>query len=556
MKIPGFDILEKVSEGHSAIFWKARQVSLDRAVTLKTLKPEFSADPEELATFRNPARFASHLKSAGIVQIYDVGEAGGDHYISMEHVEGKTVSHELHHGSTLSEAQAVKVALAVAEALRDAWAADRIILRNIKPDNILLADDGSVKIIDVGLATRVQDDGTIKDVTGGIRGTPSYLAPEQAQGSRHLDCRTDMYALGATLYHLVTGQAPFEDDDPMVTVRQQVEGFLPDPRTLAPGLSHNLAVLMARLMMKKPEHRFTDWSQLAPTLKKMAAGQRPMVKLPPGAVSTIQLQKEKRAGVSVARGVAATMKPAAAPAGVSTRAKLLVWLVLIVAWGLLAFKLLDARGVLYGYQAPAKPVTAAPAGPAPSVPAPSRPAEPVDANAELAAVADAIHADLVNGRFRQVLRVIAVKKRSPRLQALAADFDALESLVRQAAVMNDRVALGFGNRLGQAGEIRLGGEPRAIVPIAVAGESITANLVNKAQPGQPGQQVTFSLLEVDPDSRAEWMGPAETAADHAIKCLLYLQANNPREATRHAAQSGPLAPALERAVRAMGGGGE
>ncbi|MDD4872570.1 MAG: serine/threonine-protein kinase, partial [Kiritimatiellae bacterium] len=205
LQITGFEILECLGQGGMATVWKARQLSLDRIVAIKVLSSRMARDVADIERFLKEAKSAAKLKHSGIIQVYDVNAENNQYYIVMEYVAGYTVGDWLRRKSILSEEDALLVVDSVADALDYAWNKESIIHCDIKPDNIIIDSDGTVKVADLGLARTISAMSTRQEDEY-VMGTPAYMSPEQARGDGDLDCRADIYSLGAMLYHLVTGK--------------------------------------------------------------------------------------------------------------------------------------------------------------------------------------------------------------------------------------------------------------------------------------------------------------------------------------------------------------
>ncbi len=210
--IPGYDILAPLPQGGMSAVFKARQISLDRVVVLKMLPPAMAADGVDIAEFLAEAKITAQLKHPNIVQVYDFGKSpDGIYYFVMEFISGYSVADWIRRKTRLALKDTLLCAHCVADALNYAWKNYGIVHCDIKPDNVIIDGDGTVKVADLGLARSVRSvmDKT-KFGTGIVVGTPYYISPEQSQGRLELDCRTDIYALGAMLYHCLTGKLPFE----------------------------------------------------------------------------------------------------------------------------------------------------------------------------------------------------------------------------------------------------------------------------------------------------------------------------------------------------------
>ena len=304
-RIGGFELLQKIGEGGMGTVWKARQISLDRIVALKLLSPEFSESTEFIGRFRNEARAAAILTHRHIVQVFDAGKADDANYLAMEYVEGKSVRALVDAKGKMSETEALDIVLPVAMALRYAFERAQLIHRDIKPENILIDRDGVVKLCDLGLAKIVTGSESLKLTRCGMTlGTPFYISPEQAEG-RDLDARSDIYGLGATLYHMVTGRAPFEDAATAVAMMKQVKETVPDARQLQPQLSEAICMVIEKMMVKDRHDRYQNWPELISDLQLVRIGRHPVnARVAPGR-STMARRENSLAAERPARVVEA-----------------------------------------------------------------------------------------------------------------------------------------------------------------------------------------------------------------------------------------------------------
>ncbi|MFH1476805.1 MAG: serine/threonine-protein kinase, partial [Verrucomicrobiota bacterium] len=265
--IEGFRVLENLGQGATASVWKAEQVSLNRLVVIKVLSERLTQEPEDVTLFKAEARLAANFKHAGIVQVYDFGQSkiGRRYYFVMEYISGYSVGDWIRRKGKITEHEALVVAQAVADALKYAWDLSRIVHCDIKPDNIMVDGDGSIKVADLGLAHTVK---TMANQPGAdaneviITGTPNYMAPEQVRGSDPIDCRTDIYALGASLYHMVTGQLPFGDSPPDIVLERQLQDVFEYPQKVNPALSVSVTQLILKMTAKEPAVRFQTWDEV------------------------------------------------------------------------------------------------------------------------------------------------------------------------------------------------------------------------------------------------------------------------------------------------------
>ncbi|MGE5236247.1 MAG: serine/threonine-protein kinase [Acidobacteriota bacterium] len=268
-----YEIREELGRGGMGCVYRAHHIALARDVALKLLSERFSRDAAYLQRFLKEARAAARLNHPNIVQIYDFGQVGDAYYLAMEYVKGRSVGYYLRHLGRFTEPYAVAVTRHVCIALGVAHAAG-IVHRDVKPDNVMLAEDGTVKLVDLGLARSLSDDQHLTQ-TGVVAGTPHYISPEQIAGMRDIDGRADIYSLGAMLFHLVTGQTPFPGSSPMVVIARHLHDEVPDPRSLTPELSEGLCAVIRRMMARDREARYPDVRSVDVDLYQLQRGGAP-----------------------------------------------------------------------------------------------------------------------------------------------------------------------------------------------------------------------------------------------------------------------------------------
>ena len=251
-KIPGYKITGKLGAGAMAVVYKAKQLSLNRMVAIKVLPKRFSENPEYVERFYKEGQAAGRLNHPNIVQAIDVGEAGGYHYFVMEYVEGKTIADDLVAGNVFSEAEALDIVIQVAKALQHAHACS-LIHRDVKPKNIMIMTNGTVKLADMGLARETTDIEAAQSEAGKAYGTPYYIAPEQIRGKIDIDGRADIYGLGATLYHMLTGRVPFMAEDSADVMRKHLREKLVPPDHINTALSAGISEVVEVMMAKRRE---------------------------------------------------------------------------------------------------------------------------------------------------------------------------------------------------------------------------------------------------------------------------------------------------------------
>lgn len=286
--IPGFEILEKIGQGGMASVWKARQLSLDRIVAIKILSEGFADEPEDVRRFQEEAQAAAKLKHPGMVLVHDANAENGMYYFIMEYVSGYTVGDWVRRKGVLSEKDALLVADCVADALGYAWDHANIVHCDIKPDNVIIDEDGTVKVADLGLSRTISLMEMDVEESDEIMGTPAYISPEQALGETNLDFRADIYSLGAMLYHLVTGKMMFDELDDDETLDMQVNGRVDDPIDLNPSLSKGICWLIERMTAKDPALREDSWDRVRSDINRVRRGLLPKGVALPDDASTVR----------------------------------------------------------------------------------------------------------------------------------------------------------------------------------------------------------------------------------------------------------------------------
>lgn len=273
-QIPGYTLQRKVGAGAMAVVYKAKQLSLDRVVAVKVLPKRLSKNAEFVERFYREGRAAAALNHNNIVQAIDVNEHNGVHYFVMEFVEGCTVYDELATGKIYTEEEALNIGMQIARAL--AHAHERgIIHRDVKPKNIMLTKDRVAKLADMGLAREATDLEAAMAEAGRAYGTPYYISPEQIRGEVDIDKRADLYSLGATLYHMVTGRVPFEGPTPSAVMHKHLKEPLTPPDHLNTKLTAGSAAMIEMLMMKNRDDRYANCRELVTDMELLLRGQAP-----------------------------------------------------------------------------------------------------------------------------------------------------------------------------------------------------------------------------------------------------------------------------------------
>lgn len=258
-----FVIKEKLGEGGAGTVFLAYQRSLDRDCALKILHD----DIEGTNPLLKEARLAAKLNHPNIVQCYAVNTDNNLCYYAMEYVNGKTLKSVLKKNWKLTPLKALGIVIKVAEALNYAWKENRITHHDIKPENIMINDDGTVKLADMGLA-RLELEHSHHDDDNCLQGTPEYICPEEIKGDP-VDYRGDIYSLGVVLFQAVTGNLPFQEKDTIKLLKKHLEEDPPEPNTYTPSLPGEFNSLIMKMLEKDPEQRFPDYDELILELKKL-----------------------------------------------------------------------------------------------------------------------------------------------------------------------------------------------------------------------------------------------------------------------------------------------
>ena len=273
--IPGYRLGVKLGSGAMAHVFRATQLSLDRPVAIKILPRQLSENAEYVARFYKEGKAAAKLNHANIVQAIDVGEARGYHYFVMELVDGHTLYDDLAEGKAFSEAEALRIIIQMARALEHAHA-QGLIHRDVKPKNIMITKDGTAKLADMGLARQASDADAAKAEAGRAFGTPYYISPEQIRGELDIDFRSDIYSLGATLYHMVTGRVPFDGPTPVAVMQKHLKEPLVPPDHINTKLSAGLGEVVEVMVAKDRDRRYSSTTDLLMDLEAIRAGQPPL----------------------------------------------------------------------------------------------------------------------------------------------------------------------------------------------------------------------------------------------------------------------------------------
>ncbi|HYE04950.1 MAG TPA: protein kinase [Planctomycetota bacterium] len=264
-----YDVAEKIGEGGMGIVYRATQKSMGRQVALKVLSPKYAARPRFVEQFIEEARAAGKLNHPNIVQVHDVGTENGIHYFSMELIEGRTCMEILREQGSFTVAEMLEIALQIGKALEYAHNQRRI-HQDIKPDNIMVASSSGVKLADLGISKSFDEVAT-EGNSRRVMGTPHYMAPEAAMAKK-IDHRVDIYSLGATLYHLLSGKPPYSGTSATDVLKAHVMEPLPPLQELNTDVPDDVAAMIERMMAKNPDDRYLTASAVVEEVRRLQTG--------------------------------------------------------------------------------------------------------------------------------------------------------------------------------------------------------------------------------------------------------------------------------------------
>ncbi len=261
-----YEVLSTVGQGGMGIVYRVRDRETDEVLALKVLKPDIARDQRMMDRFKNELRLAHKITHKNVCRTYDFTPTAASPYITMEFVDGESLRQMLNRSGALSVPQAVHVMREVCAGMSEAHA-QGIVHRDLKPENLMLDDSGAVKIMDFGVARSVESGSTM---TAALVGTPAYMSPEQALGSK-VDYRTDIYALGLILYEMLTGVTAFSATTPVALAMKQIHDTPVHPRELEPTLPATLEKMILRCLEKNPAKRFQSVDEVERALLQHAS---------------------------------------------------------------------------------------------------------------------------------------------------------------------------------------------------------------------------------------------------------------------------------------------
>ena len=291
LKIPDLKLIEKIGDGGMSTVWKAWDIRNQRVVAVKILNREFASDGSEIRQFREEERMMEEIHHPGIVQAYDFDNGNGNWYYVMEYVNGYSFAELLKRKQHVKESDCLLICESIAVALDYAWNDHGIVHCDIKPENIMVNTDGVIKLLDLGISHRYEYRDGPQAAPDHVLGTPAYISPEQVYGDVEPDCRADIYALAATIYHLATGTVLFPDLDTeaMMCAHCRPEKQAADPRESRPELSEGFVQMLESMLVKDRDYRVSSWKDIISMCKDVEAGMRFKPRVSASAPSSLAL---------------------------------------------------------------------------------------------------------------------------------------------------------------------------------------------------------------------------------------------------------------------------
>lgn len=263
-----YTVLRPIGVGGNSEVHLAEHVETGHQVALKIFFID-EVDSKDCMRFEKEIKHITAITHPGIIEAYEGKFLDDMYYLAMEYVDGETLDEFLESNGPMDEYEAMRIAANIAEVMEYLWEKHHIIHRDLKPGNVMLSYAGEVKLMDFGIAKSMYD----ARLTGArtIIGTPYYMSPEQCTPSRPVDLRSDIYGLGATFYHMVTGEFPFDGDEPLEIVRRQIFDRVPSPKSYNPALSDHCVNLIEKMLQKSPAKRHQSWSEVLVELRASLA---------------------------------------------------------------------------------------------------------------------------------------------------------------------------------------------------------------------------------------------------------------------------------------------
>ena len=274
LQLKDIRLMNRIGEGGMSCVWKAMDLTRNKVVAVKFLNRELTSNREDLEQFMAEERTMEEIDHLGIVKSYELGHSCGFWYYVMEYVDGYNFGALLKRKQHLVEPDCLLICESVAAALDYAWNDHGVVHCDIKPENIMINTDGVIKLLDLGISHRYEFKEGPQDVPDRVLGTPAYISPEQIYGDIELDCRSDIYSLAATIYHLATGRVLFPglDNENMMRAHCNATSQARDPRVYRPELTEGFSQLLESMLVKDRDYRMASWRDVFTTCREVENG--------------------------------------------------------------------------------------------------------------------------------------------------------------------------------------------------------------------------------------------------------------------------------------------
>ncbi len=282
MHITRYKIIRRIGIGGMGEVWLARHSSMDRLVALKILSPALVRNQIFVKRFFHEAKLAGQLVHPNIVMAFDAGVEQGVYYLASAYIEGITLERLIRQKERIPEEKALQFTLQIARALNYAWRSQRILHRDIKPGNIMIDLDDRALMMDLGISKRLEENDPLLTHSGQFVGTPYYTSPEQASSSENVDFRADIYSLGVTLFHMVTGRVPFKTDHTAEILEMHLSKPPPSPQDINPLVSNACCALIEIMISKSRMQRQSSWEMVVEDVEEVLNGRFPQTPSPSG----------------------------------------------------------------------------------------------------------------------------------------------------------------------------------------------------------------------------------------------------------------------------------